>query len=138
MGRDWLLRLRPSEVPWFGTQAAADTDVLVEDPARAAKRKEDEQRNAALVARLWDSVEETDREWRELAGQLVDFHKREAKPEWWAMFNRQDMTEEELIDDAECIGGLEPDPARPELPDKRSIVYSFRFPAQDFKMSLGG
>jgi uncharacterized protein len=54
------------------------------------------------------------------------------------MFNRQDMTEEELIDDAECIGGLEPDPHRQPFPEKRSIVYSFRFPAQDFKMSLGG
>ena len=138
MCRDWLLRLRPSEVPWFGTETAADTGVLAEDPARAAKRKEDEERNAALVARLLDGVTEADREWRELAGQLVDFHKREAKPEWWAMFNRQDMTEEELIDDAECIGGLEPDPDRPPFPEKRSIVYSFRFPAQDFKMSLGG
>jgi predicted RecB family nuclease len=138
MCRDWLLRLRPSEVPWFGTDTAADTGVVAEDPARAAKRKEDEERNAALVATLLDGAPETDREWRELAGQLVDFHKREAKPEWWAMFNRQDMTEEELIDDAECIGGLEPDPNRLEFPEKRSIVYSFRFPAQDFKMRLGG
>jgi predicted RecB family nuclease len=138
MCRDWLLRLRPSEVPWFGTEAAADTGVFAEDPTRAAKKNEDEERNAALVARLMDSVTEMDREWRELAGQLVDFHKREAKPEWWAMFNRQDMTEEELIDDAECIGGLEPDPARPPFPDKRSTIHSFRFPAQDFKMRLGG
>ena len=138
MCRDWLLRLRLSEAPWFGTATAADAGILADDPARAAKRKEDEQRNAALVARLMDGVTETDREWRELAGQLVDFHKREAKPEWWAMFNRQDMTEEELIDDAECIGGLEPDPARPPFPEKKSIVYSFRFPAQDFKMRLGG
>jgi predicted RecB family nuclease len=135
MCRDWLLRLRPPEVPWFGTEAAADTDVLAEDPA--TRRKEDEERNAALVTHLFDGATETDREWRELAGRLVDFHKREAKPEWWAMFNRQDMAEEELIDDAECIGGLEPDPDRPAFPDMRSIVYSFRFPAQDFKMSLG-
>ncbi len=138
MCRDWLLRLRPSEVSWFGTETAPDTVVPVEDPAREAKRKEDEERNAALAARLMDSVTETDREWRELAAQLVDFHKREAKPDWWAMFNRQDMTEEELIDDAECIGGLAPDPDRPPFPQKRSVVYSFRFPAQDFKMSLGG
>jgi AAA domain len=78
-----------------------------------------------------------DREWRKLAGQLVDFHKREAKPEWWAMFNRRDMTEEELIDDAECIGGLEPDPDRPQFAVTQSVVCSFRFPAQDFKMSVG-
>jgi predicted RecB family nuclease len=138
MCRDWLLRLRPSEAPWFGTEIAAGTGLLAEDPARAAKRKEDEERNAALVARLLEGATETDRDWRELAGQLVDFHKREAKPDWWAMFNRQDMTEEELIDDAECIGRLAPDPDRPPFPEKRSIVYSFRFPAQDFKMSLGG
>jgi uncharacterized protein len=48
------------------------------------------------------------------------------------------MTEEELIDDAECIGGLEPDPDRLPFAEKRSIVHSFRFPAQDFKMILGG
>jgi predicted RecB family nuclease len=137
MCRDWLLRLRPPEVLWFGTETAADTAVLADDPARAAKRKEDEERSAALVARLLDGVTGADREWRELAGYLVDFHKREAKPDWWAMFNRQDMTEEELIDDAECIGGLRADPDRPALPDKKSLIYSFRFPAQDFKMSLG-
>jgi RNase_H superfamily len=134
MCRDWLLRLRPSEVPWFGTDPRTDADDTGVDAEKEAKRKETEERNAALVARLLDGVTETDREWREIAGQLVDFHKREAKPEWWAMFNRQDMTEEELIDDAECIGGLQADPDRPPFPEKRSMVYSFRFPAQDFKM----
>src|SRR5207245_8051515 len=96
-----------------------------------------EERNASLVKALLDGVPEADREWRELAGQLIDFHRREAKHDWWAMFNRQDMTEEEIIDDAECIGGLEPDPDRPQFAVKQSVVYSFRFPAQDFKMSVG-
>jgi hypothetical protein len=135
--RDWLLSLRPSEVSWFGTADHAVTDITVVDPAKAAKRKEAEERNAALVKALM-GVPEADHEWRELGGQLVDFHKREAKPEWWAMFNRQDMTEEELIDDAECIGGLEPDPDRPPFLEKKSVVYSYRFPPQDFKMCLGG
>jgi hypothetical protein len=135
--RDWLLSLRPSEVSWFGTADHAVTDITVVDPAKAAKRKEAEERNAALVKALM-GVPEADHEWRELVGQLVDFHKREAKPEWWAMFNRQDMTEEELIDDAECIGGLEPDPDRPPFLEKKSVVYSYRFPPQDFKMCLGG
>jgi uncharacterized protein len=135
--RDWLLSLRPSEVSWFGTADPADADVTPVDPAKAAKRKQAEEQNAALVRALAECVPEADREWRELAGQLINFHKREAKPEWWAMFNRQDMTEEELIDDAECIGGLEADPDRPPFPEKKSIVYSFRFPAQDFKIGLG-
>jgi uncharacterized protein len=115
-----------------------EADARALDPEREAKRREAEEKNAQLVRALVEGAPESDLTWRELAGQLVDFHRREAKPEWWAMFNRQDMTEEELIDDAECVGGLEPDPARPPFPEKRSIVYSFRFPAQDFKISLGG
>jgi hypothetical protein len=111
--RDWLLSLRPSEVSWFGTVGHADaTDA---DAAKDAKRKDTEERNDSLVKALLDGVPQADRKWRELAGQLIDFHRREAKPDWWAMFNRQDMTEEELIDDAECIGGLEPDPDRPQF-----------------------
>jgi predicted RecB family nuclease len=131
--RDWLLTLRPSETPWFDGVPVVEGDV-----ARDAKRKEGEERSATLVRALVEGAPPSEAVWRELAGQLVDFHRREAKPEWWAMFNRQDMTEEELIDDAECIGGLEADLDRPPFPEKRSIVYSFRFPAQDFKLSLGG
>ena len=43
--------------------------------------------------------------WRELVSLLLEFHRREAKPAWWAQFTRVEMSEEELIDDAECIGG---------------------------------
>jgi predicted RecB family nuclease len=135
--RNWLVSLRPTEVPWFSGGPVTEADVRALDPERVAKRKAAEEQNAALVRRLLDGVTESDRDWRELAGQLVDFHRREAKPEWWAMFTRQDMPEEELIDDAECIGRLEPDPDCPPYPEQRSIVYSFRFPAQDFKMALG-
>src|SRR5258708_6550454 len=48
------------------------------------------------------------------------------------------MPEEQLTDAAECIGGWGPALDRQSFPEKRSIVYSFRFPAQDFKMGLGG
>ena len=53
--------------------------------------------------------------FRELVGHLLEFHRRENKPAWWAMFNRQQLSEEELIEDAECIGGLRRDPAAPRL-----------------------
>jgi uncharacterized protein len=136
-GRDWLLSLRPSETSWFGGGPATEADARPVDPAREAKRKEAEERTAALVRSLTESVPDSEAAWRELAGQLIDFHRREAKPEWWAMFNRQDMTEEELIDDAECIGGLEPDPDRLPFPEKRSIVYSFRFPPRTSRCVWG-
>jgi predicted RecB family nuclease len=137
MCRDWLVSLLPSDIPWFDGSPVCEADARTVDPERVAKRREAEDQNAALIRGLLDGVTEADREWRELAGQLVDFHKREAKPEWWAMFTRQEMPEEELIDDAECIGGLEPDSSRLTSPEKRPIIYSFRFPPQDFKVSLG-
>ena len=106
--RDWLLSLRPSGMPWFGESEASEGGTSSLDPEQAAKRKEFEERNAALATRLLDGIPESEWRWRELAGHLVNFHHREAKPEWWAMFNRQDMAEEELIDDAEMhrrVGG---------------------------------
>ncbi len=130
--RDWLLSLRPSGLPWFEEAA-----ILEPGAARNEERKESEKRNAALVAALLTGAPEADRPWRELAGQLVDFHKREAKPTWWAMFARRELNEDELIDDAECIGGLRTDRERAPAPDRRSTTYSFRFPAQDFKLRLG-
>jgi predicted RecB family nuclease len=137
MCRDWLLSLRPADIPWFGAEPLTEDDARALDPEKVAKRREAEEQSADLARRLVEGVPEADLPWRELAGHLIDFHRREAKPAWWAMFNRQDMSEEELIDDAECIGGLTADPHRPPFPEKRSIVHSYRFPAQDFKLRLG-
>ena len=59
-----------------------------------------------------------------LLAYLLEFHRREAKPKYWAMFTRQEMSDEELIDDAECIGVLSPDPARP--PHLKNDRWSIR------------
>lgn len=128
--RDWLLQHRPATVPWFTVPA-----VTADDPAKGAKRLEAEARTAAMMADLL-ACRPDERPWRELLSQLLEFHRREAKPAWWAQFARAEMSEEELIDDAECIGGLRSD-GRPPRADKRSLIYGFRFPPQDFKMRVG-
>jgi uncharacterized protein len=71
-----------------------------------------------------------------LLAHLLEFHRREAKPGWWAQFARAEMSEEELIDDAECLGGLRAD-GQPPRADKKSLVYGFTFPPQDFKLRVG-
>jgi len=47
--------------------------------------------------------------WRvqELLAQLLEFHRREKKPYWWTWFHRRDMTEQERIEDHDCLGGLQ-------------------------------
>jgi hypothetical protein len=97
---------------------------------------EAEQRAIDTVARLLAGPRD-ELPLRLLVGDLLEFHRREAKPEWWAMFNRQDLSEDELIDDADCIGGLRHDPSIAPQKIARSIVSTFTFPPQDFKLRVG-
>ncbi len=73
----------------------------------------------------------------ELTYQLLDFHRRADKPAWWALFARMDLSEEELLDDPECLAGLRLDPAQPPAPEKRSTVYTYLAPEQECKLSTG-
>jgi uncharacterized protein len=129
--RDWLLTLKPAHIPWYEHKAAEAVD-----PGRSVRRRQAEARLADTMARLaWAPADQ--RPFRELVGHLLEFHRREDKPSYWAMFHRQELSEEELVEDAECIGALRPDPSAPPYADKRSKVYTFRFPPQDFKMRMG-
>jgi uncharacterized protein len=130
--RDWLVGLRPEHLPWFARAAAEQAN-----PDAEQKRREAEERAANCAARLLAGVSEDERPWRELVGQLIQFHRREAKPQYWAMFHRQELVEHELIEDADCIGGLRHDAANPPRLEKRSLVWTFSFPPQEFKLHVG-
>ena len=128
--RDWLLTLRPDDTPWF---EGTDEPNLEREEAR----NEAERARVAMTARLCDGAPEGEKDFRELVSQLLEFHRREAKPAWWAMFHRQEMSEDELVDDVECLGGLTRAPRKRPIPDKQSLIWTFDFPAQDFKLREG-
>jgi len=74
------------------------------------------------------------REAVETLGYLIEYHRREAKPFWWAFFARQGMTTEELSEDRECLGGLVRTESEP-VPEKRSMLFEYRFdPGQETKI----
>jgi uncharacterized protein len=60
-------------------------------------------------------------------------HRREAKPEWWAYFERTKKSLDDLLDDPEAIAYLEPT-GTPPVPAGRSLVHELRFPPQEFKL----
>ena len=102
--REWLLKIRPDTVTWFdGTPAEHNEE------EKSERVREVEARLAAYHDRLLGGLPADRAQWndeahvRELLYQLLDFYRRAAKPVWWAMFARQEMTEEELMDDPECI-----------------------------------
>ena len=133
--REWLLSLRPTGIPWF-LGAAPDK----KDTPEVGELTEAEQRLVPYRERLVDRLPQDRATWttneflNELAYQLLDFHRRAAKPEWWAMFARMEMTEEELLEDGECLACLRADPENPPLKEGRSTRYTFLYPEQETKL----
>lgn len=68
---------------------------------------------------------------------LVGFHRREAKPAWWAFFDRQERSAEELQNDGECLGGCVADGKDWKGQDKRSLTFRYRYPEQETKLREG-
>jgi predicted RecB family nuclease len=84
------------------------------------------------------TVADADQHARWLMAQLLEYHRREDKPVWWAFFARGDMSPNELVDDTESIGALTEQPEYPPVADKQSYIYTLRFPQQEHKLSAGG
>ena len=135
--REWLLSIRPAETIWFNDLAEEDSDNTSEQTSEIEARLADYQEQ--LLGPLPEDRSLWDKEAfvRELVFQLLDFHRRTEKPVWWAMFSRHDMSEEELIDDPESLGGLAALEGSPPVPIKRSMLYSYRYPEQEFKFKVG-
>lgn len=133
----WLLDLRPKGMPWFdmGEQEANGVDNAGSTAAEAMLLQYEQ----ALIGDLSEDRSDwtADDRLKELAFHLLEFHRRAAKPQWWEMFQRAEMTDEELLDDPECVAQLRLDTRRPPEVDKRSKVYFFTFPEQEFKMQPG-
>lgn len=131
--RDWLLSHRPPDTSWFIPHQSGDG--AEEDQPATPARKDWEIEYAQYLHRLGVFEDDPPEDGRRVA-DLLEFHNREAKPEWWAAFDRRDKTMDELIEDVECLGGLSYAGVAP-FPDKRSTVYTYRFPPQDFKLKPG-
>ncbi len=119
--RDWLVGIRP-EGPW---PALA--------PDAGEKEAEEDAEAAALRARL--AASGLDEARRQMLFDLGLFHKREAKPAWWAIFDSLGKDEDELIDDLNALAGLRA--SGPAEPVKRSMRREYRFPPQETKLRAG-
>ena len=91
--RDWLLSIRPAETEWFTPEASPVADDALE------RRSHAEQELAEITAALMAGASEAELPFRTLVADMLEFHRREQKVEWWALFDRQTRSEEELVDD---------------------------------------
>ncbi|MFN3725236.1 MAG: TM0106 family RecB-like putative nuclease [Allosphingosinicella sp.] len=128
--RDWLIGLRPTDLAWWSRSDAVPTEPSEEESA-AEKRRE------WLRQLLREQAEKLSPRGRELFAHLIDFHRRAQKPDQWAVFDRCDRMEDELIDDGECIGDIRPAGQDWLRPEKRSTIATYAFPPQDTKLQVG-
>jgi predicted RecB family nuclease len=136
--RDWLLAERERcegergvQIAWFERETRP--------PGEAAQELADE--TGRLISALCDGLpdepgeRDSDEQARWLLAQLLDYHRREARPVWWAFYARIDGEIEALVDDPECVGALET--GGEPVPEKRSLAYPMRFPVQETKLGSG-
>jgi predicted RecB family nuclease len=139
--RGWLLARREEaiarfgEIPWRAAGAAEHPDPELQEEIDALQ--------AALTAGIPEGAEDRDDDGhaRWLLAQLIDYHRREAKPGWWAFFERLEADAEQLTElDREALGRLtaaaEIAPLALPAPS-RSVLHTLRFPPQEHKIAPG-
>jgi AAA domain/RNase_H superfamily len=77
-----------------------------------------------------------DRRMRFLLANLLAYHRREERPQWWAYFDRRENVDHLQEYDKESIGGLRL--LEDVAPEKiaKSCIYTYAYPEQHHKLGL--
>jgi uncharacterized protein len=133
--RDWLEQLRAGR---GGDEAFARPQHGDGAPGEAvgARDRRSAQLRDALAERMSapDLSTELHEGYRLLSG-LLDWHRREALPQWSDWFRRRGMSDEELIADAVPVAGLTA--ARPIGTRGRCVRWELTFPPQETALLAG-
>ena len=143
--RGWLLKLRAEAeqqfagseevqwIQWFEPESSERSDKAL------ALQAENEALIESLSTDLPDDLAEWDADQQERfrMAQLLEYHHREARPVWWALFDRMEATPDALKEDADCISLLAHDGLTPPRLEKRSLVERLTFPPQETKIGAG-
>jgi len=142
--REWLCALRgqlnaerSEPIPWRPAPDVKPSEDLAQTELEKRLLADLPAPDSLSELRVWDETLRA----RWLLGNLLQYHRRETKPEWWKYFDRcanpQDLQEY----DDEAIGGLM---LRSDIaPYKRSpgdhnAVYTYAFPPQEHRLSFKG
>lgn len=133
--RDWLVsKVRPKHLPWPVLARDAEPETARAAQNRQQRLEADAARDARRL-RLGSITGDLAGAPAELLFDLTGFHRREAKPQWWARFDRAQKETEDLHDELDCLGGLVAiDDARPL---RRSLARTYRMPPQETKLRAG-
>jgi predicted RecB family nuclease len=130
--RDWLEDRRKELEAKTGRVLPRPTTQSGEASERLSARL---QEMRALAARLLAALPEDEAAWTNehrawwLLAQMLEWHRREEKSSWWEYFRLCELSDDELQEDRNALGGLAYVGEIARL--KRSIVHRYSFPPQD-------
>lgn len=132
--RDWLEQLR---VEGGGDEAYSRPEHNDGQPGELQRQLIDEvaQLQADLLADVPDNDRDEEQQGRWLLAALLDWHRRESLPEWWAYYDRLEQTDEELVQDTAALGLLSSFEHCGTV--DRSNLWRATFPPQETKLSPG-
>ena len=117
--RDWLLSIRPEKCNWYKPEQPSEEEKGFETALNLYRHK------LANEKIKYPEI-------KEIAEQILGFFRRDQRSEWRMFFERKNMSHDELIEDTECIGDLTQ--IEKPYPEKRSLVYTYTFPEQEYKL----
>lgn len=135
--REWLMRIRPRDATLAGAATLNEAPTREKSSAALAAEEAMEVYRQKLLGNLpTDRLTWTD-EHRllELMFHLLGFHRRTEKPVWWALFARQQATDEDLLEDIDVIACLTQ--AEAPVPSGDGWDCNYNFPEQEFKLKTG-
>ncbi len=121
--REWLLKIKPQKAAW----------AIAKEPEERKKNWEKENED---YKKLIDEVHKNSK-IKNIISDILGFHKREDMVYWQDMFNRAaNKSNEDLIEDAKCIGNMEKIEKELDEEDKKGLqkIYTYKFSKQDFKV----
>ncbi|MDP9067404.1 MAG: TM0106 family RecB-like putative nuclease [Actinomycetota bacterium] len=135
--RDWLEERRHEAERAWG--ALSRPPVL--DGLQGAEAEEDRTQVVELVHALTQELPEDAGSWdadqraRWLLAQLLGWHRREEKSQWWAYFERQKQSAPDLLDDRDALAVLSYEGVDGAV--ARSDLHRYSFPDQETKLEVG-
>ena len=120
----------------FGELAKPGDDEPYEGPEWLA---DVEEQRRQLLDGLPDAATDDDpgQAARRVLAELLLYHYRETKPEWWAWYDREAKTALELVHEREAIGLIERAHEIPPVPVGKTKYWTYRFPLQETKLKPG-
>jgi len=119
---DWLLKIKPKNTEWLVPEKENVEDREFETNLKNANE-------------LLKNLQTKDAELKQVMLDILGFFRREQKSEWREHYERLEKTNEELIDDLECIGDM----TLVGEPEKKvkSFIYTYTYENQEHKLRQG-